>query len=284
MRISYCTWSAVSLPIERVIPMAAEIGYHGIELAVTPRFQSELYGLDAARRSQIRQMLSDHGLVLSAVAGHTSVSETDPDRNAANLQRLRDTIDLAAELRSPGEPAIVASHLSGNEDDWGKLKETIAERVYALGEHAASRDAIFAVEPHCGTVLDLPRKVVWLMERVNHPSVKVNFDMSHFVIRGMPLDDYVPQLVPYSVHTHVKDQRGVYPRHEFMTPGSGPFDYVEYLRAMHEAGYGGWIGMEVSMMVQEKPGYDPATDANLGYWALVHGFRMSGVPLVPRNR
>ena len=127
--------------------------------------------------------------------------------------------------------------------------------------------------------MDLPRKVVWLFEQVDHPAVKVNYDMSHFVIRGMPLEDHVPQLVPLSVHTHVKDQRGIYPRHEFMTPGSGPFDYVPYLQAMHDAGYDSWIGMEVSMMVQRLPGYNAITDAALGYWALKHAFDLSGVPL-----
>jgi hypothetical protein len=48
---------------------------------------------------------------------------------------------------------------------------------------------------------------------------------------------------------------------------------------MHEAGYRGFIGMEVSMMVQRKPGYDPFVDAALGYYALVHAFNESGVPL-----
>jgi hypothetical protein len=48
---------------------------------------------------------------------------------------------------------------------------------------------------------------------------------------------------------------------------------------MHAAGYTGWIGMEVSVMVQRKPGYDPFVDAALGYYALKHAFCMSGAPL-----
>jgi sugar phosphate isomerase/epimerase len=35
-------------------------------------------------------------------------------------------------------------------------------------------------------------------------------------------------------------------------PGSGPFDFVHYATAMHKAGYTGFIGMEVELMVQRK--------------------------------
>jgi inosose dehydratase len=269
----------MQVEFEDALPRIAEIGYAGIELAVTPRFPTELYSLDAAKKRRIARLLDEYGLVLTAVAGHTSMCELDPAKNEANMRRLRDTIDLAAGLAQGGEQPIVASLVGGREETWDTHKATIAERVHALGEYAASRGVILAVEPHCGTALDLPDRVTWLMERVNHPAVRLNFDISHFDIRGIGIDECVPQMVPYSVHTHVKDQRGIYPDHEFLTPGSGPFDFVHYLTAMHEAGYTGFIGMEVSMMVQRKPGYDPFVDAALGYYALLHAFNESGVPL-----
>jgi sugar phosphate isomerase/epimerase len=284
MRISYCTWGMMTVDIEDVIPAIADIGYHGIELAVTPRWPTALETLDSAKRRQIVDLLGAHDLVLSAVAGHTSMCEDDPARNATNMQQLRDSIDLAAELArtnpaQKGEPAILASLIGGKEEEWDPKKTLIAERVHALGDHAASRGVVLAVEPHSGTAFDQPDKAVWLMEQVDHPAVRVNFDISHFDIWGIGIDECVPQLVPWSVHTHVKDQRGIYPNHEFLTPGSGPFDFVHYLKAMHEASYTGFIGMEVSVMVQRKPGYDPFVDAALGYYALVHAFNESGAPL-----
>lgn len=174
---------------------------------------------------------------------------------------------------------IVASLVGGKEESWDEVKELLAERVYALGEYAAEQGVVLAVEPHCGTALYLPDKVAWLLQAVDHPAVRLNFDISHFDIRGIGIDACVPQMAPLSAHTHVKDQRGLYPNHEFLTPGSGPFDFVHYLTAMDEAGYTGWIGMEVSVMVQNKPRYDPFVDAALGYYALVHAFNESGVPL-----
>jgi inosose dehydratase len=279
MRISYCTWGMMKVGIEEAIPAIARIGYQGIELAITPGWPTDLDTLDASQRRCIGQLLTQYHLALSAVAGHTSMCELDPEKNAANLERLRRAIDLAAELAPWSDPPVLASLAGGPEGSWEERRERVAERVYALGEYAAQRGVILAVEPHSGTAFDTPEKAVWLMETVNHPAVRLNFDISHFDIIGIGIDECVPQMAPLSVHTHVKDQRGRYPKHEFLTPGSGPFDFVHYLSAMHQAGYAGFIGMEVSVMVQRKPGYDPFVDAALGYYALVHAFNAAQVPL-----
>ena len=98
MRIGYCTWSMRQVPIVEAIPAIAAIGYAGIELAVTPGWPTDLDTLDAPARKRIADLLVQHNLILSAVAGHTSMCEDDPDLNAANLTRLRASIDLAAEL------------------------------------------------------------------------------------------------------------------------------------------------------------------------------------------
>jgi sugar phosphate isomerase/epimerase len=279
MRIGYCSWGMMEIDIEKVIPAVAKIGYHGLELAVTSRWPTALETLTNSKRHRISELLDQYNLVLTGVAGHTSMCDDDEDKNAVNMQRLRDSIDLTAELKQEGELSIMVSLIGGKEDEWDTKKDIIAERVRALGDYAADRGVILAVEPHCGTAFDLPERAVWLMETLNHPSVRLNFDISHFDIRGISIDDCVPQLVPWSVTTHVKDQRGTYPNHEFMTPGSGPFDFVHYLSAMYNAGYTGFIGIEVSVMVQRQPHYDPFVDAALGYYALRHAFNVSSVPL-----
>jgi inosose dehydratase len=279
MRISYCTWGMMKVDIEEAIPKIAAIGYKAIELAVTPGWPTDLDTLDQRQRGCIGQLLEQHHLALSAVAGHTSMCELDPEKNAANIDRLQRSIDLAAELSRWAAPPILASLAGGPEGAWEDRRERVAERVAALGDYAARRGVILAVEPHSGTAFDTPDKALWLMETVNHPAVRLNFDISHFDIIGIAIDDCVPQMAPWSAHTHVKDQRGRYPNHEFLTPGSGPFDFVRYLKAMHQAGYTGDVGMEVSVMVQRKAGYDPFVDAALGYYALVHAFNEAGVPL-----
>ena len=44
------------------------------------------------------------------------------------------------------------------------------------------------MEPHIGAIIDTPAKVLELLEIVNSPYLKVNFDISHFDIVGMPTE------------------------------------------------------------------------------------------------
>ena len=277
MRLGYCTWGMQKVPFEEAAPAIAGLGYSGLELAVTRGFSTELSTMDAAARKSVRELLTRHGLALTAVAGHTGMIDRDPEANERNMQRLRDTLDLAVDLAREGEQPIVCSCVRGRPEDFDPHKALLAERVHELGEYAASRGAILAVEPHTGTALDTPQKVVWLLDRVNHPAVRLNLDNSHFDVMGFSIDEYVPLLAPYSVHTHVKDQRGRYPDSEFLTPGEGPFDYVHFLKAMQAAGYNDYVMVEVSMMVQRRPGYDPFFHAQLAYWTLDKALKVAGI-------
>ena len=97
----------------------------------------------------------------------------------------------------------------------------------------------------------------------------------------MPTEETVSALAPVSVHTHVKDQRGISPDFEFLIPGEGEFDYVDYLKAMQEHGYDGFITTEVSFMVQARKDYDPLAAADLTYQTLSKAFEDTGIARNP---
>jgi len=113
------------------------------------------------------------------------------------------------------------------------------------------------MEPHVDGPADTPERMLEILRLVDAPALRVNFYISHFDILGMSTKDSVAALVPCSVHTHLKDQRGRYPDYRFLTPGEGGFDYARHLLAMQEAGNDGSINAEVSMLRQRNPDYDP---------------------------
>lgn len=114
MEITYGTWGMMNTPLEAGLPGIAAIGYTGIELAVTPHWPTDLYTLDQPRRRQIRELCDQHNIALVAIAGHTSMCEEDSARHVANMQRLRDTVNLADELRQEGRTPIVVSNVGGH--------------------------------------------------------------------------------------------------------------------------------------------------------------------------
>jgi sugar phosphate isomerase/epimerase len=116
-----------------------------------------------------------------------------------------------------------------------------------------------------------------LIELVGLPNVKVNFDISHFNVMGYSIEESVSAMAPLSVHTHVKDETGRAPDHQFLIPGEGVFNYVDYLQAMHRHGYTGYISAEVSVMVQRRPTYDPLQAATQTYATLSAAFDAAGI-------
>ena len=277
MRIGYSTWGMPHVPVEEALPAIARIGFEGIELSVASGWNTAMELLDVLKRAQIRKLLLDKNLVLTSVIRNASMCEEDPAKNAANMQSLRDAIDLCAELAVDGEMPVMTSSLGGRPGDWESKRGIVLERLPKLADYAAERGVTIALEIHCSSMLNIPERVVWILEQLDHPAVRLNFDISHTEVMGIGIDASVPVLAPYSAHTHVKDQRGRYPDHEFLTPGEGPFDFAHYLRAMQAAGYQGFITAEVSVVVQRRPDYDPFFHAQLCYWTLFKAFQVAGI-------
>lgn len=277
MKLGYSTWGMPTVPVDRAIRHLAQLGYDGIELTVIPRYTTELSTLDAAERKRIAGLLKAHHLMLSAIAAHSNLLATDAEAHARNVWRLKGAIDLAVELAQGDHLPVVETTPGGAPEQWEELKSTLVDRMGEVVEYAQSRGVTIAMEPHVGAIIDTPQRVLELLSLVGSPYLKVNFDISHFDVIGMTIEETVAALAPHAVHTHVKDQRGRVPDFEFLIPGEGNFDYVTYLKAMRAHGYDGFITAEVSVMVQRRDNYDPLAAATLSYETLSHAFIEAGI-------
>ena len=277
MQLGYSTWGMPTVPIDVSIPHLAALGFDGIELTIIQRFTTELSTLDTAERKKIASLLKQHNLALPAIAAHSNLMDVDVESHERNMWRLKGGVDLAIDLAQGDEIAAVNTTTGGKPDEWDTKKDFLCERVGELVDYAASRGVTVAMEPHIGAIIDTPAKVLELLEIINSPYLKVNFDISHFDIVGMSTEETVSALAPVSIHTHVKDQRGISPDFEFLIPGEGDFDYVDYLNAMQAQGYDGFITAEVSFMVQARENYDPLAAADLSYQTLSKAFEDAGI-------
>jgi sugar phosphate isomerase/epimerase len=265
------------VPIETAIRHLARLGFDGIELTVIPKYTTELSTLDQNERKRIHGLLKEHNLELAAIAAHSSLLEDDVEAHARNMWRLRGACDLAVELSTGPEPPVVTTTPGGRSEQWNALKHRLAERTAELAAYARDRGVVIGMEPHVDAIIDTPAKALDLLEVVDASNVKINFDISHFDIAGISTEESVSKLAAHSAHAHVKDQRGRVPDYEFLIPGEGPFDFVEYLDAMRRHGYEGFITAEVSIMVQRRPDYDALAAADLTYRTLARAFDAAGV-------
>ncbi|MEZ4711948.1 MAG: sugar phosphate isomerase/epimerase [Caldilineaceae bacterium] len=278
MLLGYSTWGMPDLPIDTTLAHLSGLGFDAVEIGVLPRFSTALDQLDGNEVTRILHLLAQHNLVLSAVSSYLSLIEPDAARFADNRRYVERTIDLAADIaaKSRGfarpQTPVVISGFGGQPGELTTHQPMLIERLNALGDYAQERGVTVALEHHVGAAVETPDQTVAIMQQVASPAIRINFDISHFNVVGIPIEESVAKIVPYAAHTHVKDELGQSPNHQYLIPGEGEFDYVRYLKAMQVHGYNGVISTEISMMVQRRPNYDPLATATRSYEVLSRAF------------
>ena len=277
MKLGYSTWGMPGVPIDAAAALIAGLGYDGIEIAVLPNYTTAMAKLDRAERRRIAALLAAHHLELSAISAHASLVEPDAEQHAKNMAQLYAAVDLAVDWAQDGQPPFVNTLSGGRPEDWELQRNVLIDHLGELADYAFTRGVVVGMEPHIGLLVDTPARTVDIVEAVGAPALRVNFDINHFEILGITTAESVATLIPYTVHAHVKDHRGLYPDFEWLIPGEGDFDYVTYLRTMQACGYRGFVDAEIGVMVQRRPDYDPLAAAELSYRTLAHAFERAGV-------
>jgi sugar phosphate isomerase/epimerase len=278
MKLSFSTWGMRATPIDDAVRHCAALGYDGLELTIIPGWPTDAATTSEAERRRIRQLYDDAGIELCGISGNVSLLNDDPRLDLEQEETFRRCLDFAAEIQHPAETLIVTTVSGGKSGEWEDEKHRFVEIVGRLSEYAHEHGVMVGIEPHVAHALRTPGDARWLVEQIDSPGMTVHFDISHFNVQGIPMEESVAALTPISLHTHVKDERGIYPRHEFLVPGEGEMDYPRYLQLMADAGYDGHIVVEISVMVQSRPGYDALAAATQSYDVLARAFETARIP------
>ena len=281
MKLGFSTWATPSLPIEETIDHLSSLGYDAIEITVLPGYSTALAELDGDKRRRIAALLKSRRLSLSAIMAYLPMAATDEETHAQHVAYVQEAISLAVDWAQNGALPAVIVGIGGRPGELDELLPRLIERLDKLGSIAQRAGVIIALEHHINTAVETPEAVQQIMAQISSPAIRLNFDISHFNVLGIPVDESITKMIPYSVHTHIKDERGRAPRHEYLIPGEGEFDYTSYLKLMNAAGYEGTISVEISKMVQRRLDYDPLAAATCAYQVVSHAFEKAGIQRLP---
>ncbi|MCP4638923.1 MAG: sugar phosphate isomerase/epimerase [bacterium] len=273
---SFSTYGMKTRKVEDAIDVVAGIGYDGIEMTAHSDWDSAPANLAPERRARVRDLLDEKGLKLTSLMEHVYPAKDDT-QHAKDLDRLRAVVELARDL-SPDDPPLIQTVLGGG--DWESNKERIRDRLVDWIHVCKDGGIVLAIKPHRGGVMSTPSEAVWVIKQLDDtPWLRMVYDYSHYAFRGMPVEDTVATALPYTAHIAVKDAvKEADDKIVFKLPGeSGAFDYANLLRLFYQGGYRGDVCCEVSGMVWNQPGYDPATAAKTCYANLAPAFEKAGV-------
>jgi L-ribulose-5-phosphate 3-epimerase len=248
------------LGIAEGIRKAAEVGAEGIQIYATVGDMAP-ENLSSAKRREILDIVKSNGLVVSALCGDMGGYGFEIQKdNAERVEKSKRIMDLALDL----ETKVVTTHIGVIPSDPGHDRYKIMQDALdALGEYGDQVGAYFAIETG-------PEKALVLkgfLDSLGSGGVKVNLDPANLV---MVTDDDPVQAVytlkDYIVHTHAKDgimKKKTDPEriyHFFAeggiedirmedyfleTPlGEGSVDFINYLKALEDVGFQGFLTIE----------------------------------------
>jgi L-ribulose-5-phosphate 3-epimerase len=201
----------------RGMEIARDLGVQGVHISAYGG-GLDLQNKSTAERKEVVRRIKDYGLEVSALiawGGDVDLGEEQGlDKNIAWGKQINET---AADVSG----GLWMAHVGIMPDDrsnlkWAHFRDALAE----IASHGESVGAALAVE----TGPEPPRLVRAMIEEINSPGLRVNFDPATLLLwpthiakkHGVPFDydaamrDFDPveglrTLIPYVVHVHAKD-------------------------------------------------------------------------------
>ena len=161
------------------------------------------------------------------------------------------------------------------------------EKLTQVAEYCASEGVPLSFHHHMGTAVQTARELDLLMTHTGE-AVGLLVDTGHMVFAGGDLMAVVERYGQRINHVHVKDIRKpilatVDPHKDsfldcvlrgvFTVPGDGMIDYGQFMRALADQHYQGWIVVEAE---QDPAEADPYEYACIGYRALRQAAEAAG--------
>ncbi|MDX1928951.1 MAG: sugar phosphate isomerase/epimerase [Pirellulaceae bacterium] len=252
-----------SLSLGDALKICAEVGYDCVELPTMADWPGAPEKLTLDDRKKFRDSLAENSLRLSALMENLVLLAT-PDVHAKNLERLRAAVALGQDLKPEGR-TIIETVMGGQPSQWESVRAAMVDRLSEWAAIAQQTNSTIAIKAHISGAAHRPEQLRWLLEQVNSPSLKAAFDFSHFQLRGLDLKESWAVLASDTVFIHVKDSTGDQQKFQFVLPGEGSIDYVEYLKLIRNSGYKGDILVEVSGQIHNRPDYDPIAACKKSY-------------------
>ncbi len=217
----------------------------------------------------IRSRLDDAGLeqvLFNLPAGDWDSGDrgtaSDPDRVDEFRAGVESALEYARVLDVERINCLPGLRLDeqSEEAQWQTLVENVGHAAEALAEDGRT----LLVEPLNtydveGCFLSTTDQAVRLMDEVDAPNLRLQYDFYHVQKMQGNLCDRFDELLERIAHVQVADNPG---RHE---PGTGEIDYAFVFEHIDGSGYDGWVGLE----------YAPAEDTSSSLeWVERYGLKV----------
>ena len=268
-KLGYSTYALKMVDPFDALRLIKDVGYEALEVCAADAWPSSPERFSTARQDDLAKVAQDLGFSSPILFAMIDVCAEPADRPAM-LELTKKKFEMVQRLHFDDSPILITTIAGHSAPAWDTGKEQIRDSFLSLAEMAAENDIIVSIEPHAGTDFETPEKAVWLMEQTKHPNLKLDLDISHFVVEGAELEHSVNLTAPYSAMVHIKDGiKNDDGSIEFCLPGNGGIDCTEFLSALRANDLEHLpVFAEVSVQQSREADYSPRGAAEFCYNAL----------------
>ena len=122
--------------------------------------------------------------------------------------------------------------------------DLFVEVLKPLAHHAHEQGVLLLIEPEPDLLLETTDQYLEVAERLNAPSIGLNFDVGHAFCVREDLPRAIAKLAPHIRHYHLEDIAATRVHHH-LVPGTGAIDFSAVVSAIRATGYDGWLTVEL---------------------------------------
>jgi sugar phosphate isomerase/epimerase len=274
MKICLTTACSPWLPLEQLIPILAQSGYDGVEVAYTQRrwdpeqppncWNNNAAVIDRtapvseqlAAAAGLKALATEHGMVIPCLGSYVLSSE---------LEDLEQALAVAQACGASSMRVRVPWYPDGSQG--ASYNETLAatRSAYAwLSEQGRKIGVRSLIELHNNSICPTASAAMRVLEGLDPASVGVILDPGNYAHEGLErLPMVIDLLGPYLQHVHVKNATlavseatnplGVKVDVQFCPLHEGIVDWPLLLQQLADNGYQGWLSVENFADVERGP-------------------------------
>jgi len=197
---------------------------------------SEHHSLDKSRVGKLKDLVSI-GFKMSLHCPYDpwiNIADKEPFRRKQSINRIKESIDAAAELEGVSYNLHPGAY-RGSVEDRKRLRSLNADSIAILYDYADSRGIVLSVEnmpPNQGYFLVTPQEFLDIKEEKGL-DLKVTFDSGHANLAGL-VNDFLKALGESVFEVHAHDNRGAFDEH--LSVGLGSIDWLKIIRELCSRG------------------------------------------------
>lgn len=247
--------TAYQAPLADCLAKLHACGYEGAELMV-----SDPARVDAAQLLRLAaQYEMDIPMVCTGeVFGQDGLTFNDPDDalRALAIRRVKDAIDLAARLGAMVNIGRVrGGYRFGAPAAYGVQRAMLG--MQEVADYGLAKNVMVLLEPinsMTSNFINTTQEGMRVVDEINSPAFRLMLDSNHMFIEDKDMLASIFEARDYVRYVHLVDSNRLY-------PGNCKLDFAAFIGALRQAGYDGWLSVEVF----QRPDQDTVLEKSMAH-------------------